>query len=103
MKNKPDRPDRTAAQSPAESGSPLHFPCDFPLKVMGDNRPEFIAAIHAIVQEHAPDYELSTTTTSTSRTGRYISLTLTVNARSRAQLDAIYTAVTAHPLSRYVL
>lgn len=97
------KPLPTEATTPPEEASPLHFPCDFPLKIMGENCDAFVDAIHAIVREHAPDYDCTTTTVNTSRTGKYISLTLTVRARSRAQLDAIYTAATAHPLSRYVL
>lgn len=91
------------ALAASDEASPLQFPCDFPLKVMGENSDDFVTAIHAIVCEHAPDYDHTTTASNTSRTGKYVSLTLTINAHSREQLDAIYRAVTAHPLSRYVL
>jgi len=33
-----------------------------------------------------------------SRTGKYLSLTVTIRAVSREQLDAIYREISAHPL-----
>ena len=41
--------------------------------------------------------ELYNTRFGTSRTGRYQSVTVVVNAQSRAQLDAIYRELSGHP------
>jgi len=38
-----------------------------------------------------------------SRAGRYQSVTVTVNARDRAQLDAIYQDLSGHPRIKLVL
>jgi putative lipoic acid-binding regulatory protein len=52
---------------------------------------------------HAPDLDLNTVEVRQSRTGKYLSLTVTIRAQSRAQLDAIYLALTAHPMVKVVL
>jgi len=75
--------------------SPLTFPCHFPIKVMGKNQPHFETTVVTLVQRHAPDFEAATVQTRLSKGDRYISLTLTVHATSRAQLDAIYRDLTA--------
>jgi putative lipoic acid-binding regulatory protein len=38
-----------------------------------------------------------------SKAGNYLSLTCTIRATSQAQLDALYRALTAHPMVRVVL
>lgn len=79
------------------------FPCEFPIKVMGENSAAFVAAMHEIVLQFAIDYDTNKTTSNVSRTGKYVSLTLNIQATSKAQLDNIYRAVTAHPLTKYTL
>jgi putative lipoic acid-binding regulatory protein len=90
-------------RAPEPGASPLQFPTDFPIKVMGHNELEFEPQIVALVRLHAPDLDLATVEVRQSRTGKYLSLTLTVRARSRDQLDAIYLALTAHPLVKVAL
>ncbi|MBL8399349.1 MAG: DUF493 domain-containing protein, partial [Candidatus Accumulibacter sp.] len=36
-------------------------------------------------------------------TGKYLSLTCSINATSQVQLDALYRELTAHPLVKIVL
>lgn len=75
----------------------LTFPTDFPIKIMGENREGFTQAIIELVQRHAPDFNTDTLETRASSSGKYLSLTCTIHARSKAQLDALYREVTAHP------
>ena len=86
---------------PAESL--LRFPTPFPIKVMGLTRDGFAQAIVAVVQRHAPDFDPATVEMRTSRRGKYLSLTCTVNAVSRQQLDALYRDLTSHPMVAMVL
>lgn len=81
----------------------LDFPCDFPLKIMGATVDGFAQTIAAVVLEHAPDFDPATMEMRPSRAGNYLSLTCTVHAASQAQLDALYRALTAHPLVKVVL
>jgi len=78
------------------SESPLTFPCDFPIKAMGRSGADFQQLVAAIVERHAPDFDATTVRVQQSRHGRYQSVTLTVRASSRAQLDAIYRDLTRH-------
>jgi hypothetical protein len=39
----------------------------------------------------------------TSRNGRYLSLTVTIQARSREQLDRLYSELSSHPMVMMVL
>lgn len=81
----------------------LEFPCDFPLKIMGATTDGFAQAIVAVVLEHAPEFDAATMEMRPSRAGNYLALTCTIRATSQTQLDALYQALTAHPLVKVVL
>jgi len=83
--------------------SPLKFPTAFPIKVMGRTQDGFAQAIVTVVQKHAPDFEPSTVEMRASSHGKYLSLTCTVNAVSREQLDDLYRDLTSHPMVAMVL
>ena len=91
----------TQPSQPTESL--LTFPCSFPIKIMGRTQDGFAQAIVAIVQKHAPDWEPSTLEMRASKAGKYLSLTCTVNATSREQLDNLYRDLTSHPMVAMVL
>ncbi|NIR60987.1 MAG: DUF493 domain-containing protein [Gammaproteobacteria bacterium] len=79
----------------ADRQTPLEFPCEFPIKAMGEARPGFEALVIEIVREHAPDLAETAVHSTASRHGTYTAVTVTITARSRAQLDAIYRDLTA--------
>lgn len=81
----------------------LEFPCQFPLKVMGADHPDFAATVLSVVQQHAPDTEKHHIDTRASSKGNYLSCTVNIHAQSQAQLDDIYRALTAHPMVKVVL
>ncbi len=83
--------------------SPLQFPCDFPIKVMGVGGSGFQALVMDLVRRRAPDLDETRVRIRDSRAGRYQSVTVMVNARDRAQLDAIYQDLNGHPRIRLVL
>ena len=89
--------------SSADGGSPLTFPTAFPIKAMGRRVDHFAQAIVEVVQAHAPDFDAATLELRTSREGNYLSVTATINATSREQLDELYRALTSHPLVKVVL
>lgn len=76
--------------------SVMEFPCEFPIKAMGKTAEDFDALVVSIIRRHAPDFTDSTVHTRLSRDGNYISVTVTINARSREQLDNIYMDLTAN-------
>ena len=87
----------------ADEESPLKFPCDFPIKVMGQRQDGFAQAVLDVVLRHAPDFDAASMEMRPSAKGNYISLTCTIRAQSREQLDALYRELTAHPLVKIVL
>lgn len=87
-----------------ESGKPLlEFPCRFPLKVMGDRHEFFVPALMETVRQYAPDLVEADVILRESSSGRYQSITITVNAISQEQLDSIYRALTGHDMVKVVL
>lgn len=81
----------------------LQFPCDFPIKVMGQRQDGFAQAVLDVVLRHAPDFDAAAMEMRPSAKGNYMSLTCTIRAVSRAQLDALYQELSGHPLVKVVL
>ena len=81
----------------------LEFPCDFPIKIMGARVDEFAQVVVDVVRKHAPDFDPATVQMRPSSKGNYLSVTCTVRAESKAQLDALYRDLSAHPLVKVVL
>ena len=76
--------------------SVLEFPCPFPIKRMGRDTPEFRATARALVEKHAGAVPDEAVQAALSRNGRFVSVTVTITATSKQQLDDIYREVTAH-------
>ena len=87
----------------ADSDTLLEFPCDFPLKIMGKADDNLAQAVLTIVTRHAPGFDGASMEMRASSGGNYVSLTCTVVATSKPQLDALYMELTAHPLVKVVL
>lgn len=81
----------------------LQFPCEFPLKIMGRMEPGFAQEVIAIVKRFAPDFDESTVQMRPSSKKNYISLTCTLHATSREQLDNLYRELCDHPTVVMVL
>lgn len=73
----------------------FEFPCDFPLKVMGRRTDDFRSLVLGIVQKHAGDIDASRIEERPSKDGNYLSLTCTLRAQSKDQLDALYRELTS--------
>ena len=91
----------TAAMS--QDDSLFGFPSAFPIKVMGERSEGFVDAVVAIAREFDPGFDAATVQTRHSSGGRYLGVTITITATSRKQLDALYRALSAHPLVKVVL
>ena len=88
---------------PEQPDTLLEFPCAFPLKIMGLSSDALAQTVLAIVQRHAPDFDGTTMEMRASTGGKYVSLTCTINATSKPQLDALYRELSGHPLVKVVL
>jgi uncharacterized protein len=87
-------------------GSPRsyhEFPLTFSLRVMGEDRDDFAGLVFELISPHASDLQREHLTARPSRQGRYLSITVTFQAHSKAQLDEIYRALSANPRVLMVL
>ncbi len=75
--------------------SPLTFPTEFPIKVMGRHGARLRELTQAIIERHAGPVAESAVRSRPSGDGNFIALTYVVTATSREQLDAIYRELTA--------
>lgn len=89
------------SQSPEESL--IEYPSDFPIKVVGIMEDGFAQAIVELLVTHDPEFHAGKMEMRPSSKGNYLSLTVTIRATSRAQLDQIYRALSSHHMVRFVL
>ena len=68
----------------------LEFPCRYEIKAMGRCDALFETRVHDIVGRHLGGVPIVQTVTRKSSEGRYVSVTCTIEAISREQLDSIY-------------
>jgi putative lipoic acid-binding regulatory protein len=73
----------------------LKFPCDFPIKAMGKAEDDFDALIVGLIRKHCTDLQEGSVKSRQSNGGRFVSVTVTIQAQSREQLDNIYMELTA--------
>ena len=71
--------------------------------VLEQRRQEFTQGVLTIVKRHAPDFDDASLEVRISRKNTYLSLTCTIRAVSRAQLDALYHELCDHPMVVMVL
>ena len=81
----------------------ITYPSDFPIKIMGAMQDDFASTMVELVQQHDPDFHAGEMEMRPSSKGTYLSLTVTVRATSREQLDNLYRALTSHPMVKIVL
>ncbi len=81
----------------------LKFPTLFPIKAMGKmatdgGQSNFAQLVIDIVLKHAPDLDTNLIEMRPSKNGNFLSVTATINATSKLQIDDIYRELSAHPL-----
>jgi putative lipoic acid-binding regulatory protein len=81
----------------SEEETLLEFPCQFPIKAMGKSSSEFDSIIVGIVRRHSDDINEGAVKTRLSKEGKFSSVTVTIEATSKKQLDAIYQDLTDCP------
>ena len=104
MKKSPSVSQMTSATESAALGDSLiDYPCDFPVKVIGQHHPEFVETMVRLAQGFDPEFGPHKVELRTSKTEKYLGITLIVRATSRAQLDGLYLALTGHPMVKVAL
>lgn len=81
----------------------MHFPCDFPLKVMGENIDNYPQYVLQTCQKHVDGVTEQCLHIRPSRNGKYVAVTVQIIATSRKQLDDLYIELNAYPHTRMAL
>ncbi|ABE58903.1 MULTISPECIES: HP0495 family protein [Chromohalobacter] len=86
--------------SPTEQGASqdapkIEFPCQYPIKIVGDAAPDFKAAVLDIVEQHAPGFDRSSVRMVDSRNGRFQSVRVVIRATGHEQLNALFHSLKA--------
>jgi putative lipoic acid-binding regulatory protein len=81
----------------------IEYPTRFPIKVMGLNVQGFVHAVTAIAERLDPAFDATTVELRASKGEKYLGVTITVTATSRAQLDELYRTLSTHPMVKMVL
>ena len=77
------------------SDSPLRFPTDYPIKVVGRSEKRFRQRIDAVVLQHCPNLAAERINERASGAGNFISITYTIVARDRDHVTTLVTALVA--------
>lgn len=81
----------------------ITYPSAFPIKVMGEQAEGFVEAVVAVARQFDPAFDDATIERRPSSTGKYLGVTITITATSRAQLDELYRTLSTHPMVKVVL
>jgi uncharacterized protein len=81
----------------------IEYPSDFPIKIMGAMQDAFAETMVEVVSRHDPAFHAGKMEMRPSSKGNYLSLTVTVRATSREQLDNLYRELSSHAMVKVVL
>ena len=79
-----------------EEAQGFEFPCEYQIKAMGLDDGRFHEVVIEIIRRHCDNVDEDGLRTRPSRSGKYVSVSVVIEASSREQLDAIYDDLTAH-------
>ncbi|MEE8057736.1 MAG: DUF493 domain-containing protein [Pseudomonadales bacterium] len=68
----------------------IKFPCDYPIKIMGRQSDDFRAIVLEVMRKHAGEIKNSQVKERLSGKGSFVSVTITITATGKSQLDAIF-------------
>lgn len=71
------------------------FPCDYPLKVVGDAAEDFAATVCQIVRRHDSGFDATGIEVVPSRNGRFQSVRLSIRATGESQIQALFLELKA--------
>lgn len=81
----------------------IAFPCQYPVKVVGESSADFRREVEAVFRQHVPGFEPGAVAERESSAGNYLSLTVTIEATGESQLQALFSDLKAVRGLRLVL
>ena len=73
----------------------LEFPCEFPIKAFGLSGEALEGAVMEIINRHVEELPEGAVRMNNSKNAKYTSMTITIRATSKKQLDDIYLELTS--------
>lgn len=74
----------------------IKFPCEFPIKIMGKDTPNFRSKMHKILEKHVGPINEESIKVNVSNNANFVAITITITAHSQHQLDQIYYDITSY-------
>lgn len=81
----------------------IEFPCDYPIKVLGEADSRFHEHVFLVMDKYAPGFDRSNISVRDSSKGRWQSMTVTITATGTSQLSDIFEALKSNPRVKMVL
>lgn len=81
----------------------IEFPCDYPIKVLGEAGSELHTLVVEVMERHAPGFDQTKVTVRDSRKGNFQAITVTITATGEHQLGNIFTDLKVSPRVKMVL
>lgn len=81
----------------------LEFPCEFKVKIIGNNSDLFLQEVISITAKHFPDHQEDSLVKNYSKNNKFLSLTVTVYVLNKEALDHYYRELSSHPEVQWVL
>ena len=81
----------------------ITYPCDYPIKVVGDAHPDFHDAVRQVVERHDPTMTTERISQKMSRKGNFVSISFMLVAESEQQINALFEELKEIEFVRMVL
>lgn len=81
----------------------ITYPCDYPIKVVGDVRANFHEEVYEVVARHDPTMTADRISQRTSRKGNFISISFMLVAESEEQIESLFVELKQIESVRLVL
>ena len=81
----------------------IEFPCEYPIKVMGEANALFHQHVLGVMDKYAAGFDRSKVSVRDSKKGRWQSITITITATGSGQLADIFKELKSNSLVKMVL
>jgi len=81
----------------------IEFPCDYPIKILGEANSSFVEHVLAVMDNYAPGFDRQKISVRDSSKGRWQSITVTIVATGKPQLESIFAALKTSSSVKMVL
>ena len=86
-----------------ETAPKIEFPCDYPIKILGEAHAELRAHVLTVMDTHAPGFDRTKISIRDSSKGRWQSMTVVIIATGKPQIDAIFASLKTSSRVKMVL